>query len=343
MKLHKSVHKYNNKKTKYSRVNKKGGANSSENCVYDFKDSKMKGRCPGYQHFNSIKESIVKDTNAVYMIMGHGCDLNNELKRVPTKCKYITSVACGIARDINPQHDINIDFVNNKIKTPITADSLSTYERINLHIDSDPITNKMYTRNEEFRIHNEGDYYVNSKNSCFTAFGFLGGLRKLGHIVPDIPFLNSKLPQNYTLRSYILMHFEGSLFPTCEQVNKCLDINFSKSELDNYNYNSFEYEFQIDGLMKTNFSIDYATIMDYLEGTFINSACRPICKGPFTQQDIEGLNDDFVPVSRSMSGREVYTVNPDFIDQFPMNEYSDRSLTADVKSKLEQHSISNKE
>ena len=62
----------------------------------------------------------------------------------------------------------------------------------------------------------------------------------------------------------------------------------------------------------------------------------------YTQgSELQGINDDFVQVSRSMSGREVYTLNPDFIDQFPINEYSDRALTADVKSKLEQHSISN--
>ena len=94
------------------------------------------------------------------------------------------------------------------------------------------------SRNIEYIIHAHNEYnkFINNKNSCFLNFTQPAGLRKLGHVTPSIPELREELPQIYTMKSYFLMHFEGSLFPTCDQVNKLLKINFNHDELNNYNY-----------------------------------------------------------------------------------------------------------
>lgn len=334
--------RYNKHTTKSLRY-KNGGSQSSHNCIYDATTGKMKNECPGKKYFEEIKDTLVKDPDAVYMLYGHGCDLENEIKIIPKNCKFITSVACGIARDSRIIDDIMTDFLQNTIVKPINIDTLNKYERVSVGKDADPITKKWLTRNEEYRIHNEGEYFVNNKNWCFLQLGFLSGLRKLGHIIPSIPNLNDDTPQKYTLRSYLLMHFEGSLFPTCHQVNKCLDNTFSKKDLDSYNYSSFSVNDEfivindtITDMIRTNFSIDFATLVYNLEGTFINAACRPICKGNKTAEDIEGLNDEFVAVSRNMSGRETYSFDDKFYGQLQMNENSEIVLTHETKRKLQQ-------
>lgn len=181
--------RYNKHTTKSLRY-KNGGSQSSHNCIYDATTGKMKNECPGLKHFNEIKDSLVKDPDAVYMLYGHGCDLENEIKIIPKNCKFITSVACGIVRDSRIIDDIMTDFLENTIVKPINIDTLNKYERVSLGKDADPITKRWLTRNEEYRIHNEGEYFVNNKNWCFLQLGFLSGLRKLGHVIPSIPNLN---------------------------------------------------------------------------------------------------------------------------------------------------------
>ena len=338
MKISKS--KRCNKHTTKSLRYKNGGSQSSHNCIYDATTGKMTNECPGLKHFNEIKDSLVKDPDAVYMLFGHGCDLENEIKIIPKNCKFITSVACGIGR-FRGIDDIMIHFLENTIVKPINIDTLNKYERVIISADTDPITKKWLTRNEEYRIHNEGGNFVNNKNWCFIQLGFLSGLRKLGHVIPSIPNLNDDLPQKYTLRSYVLMHFEGSLFPTCHQVSICLDNTFSKKDLDSYNYSSFSVNDEIidindtiTNMIRTDFSIDFATLVDNLEGTFINAACRLICKGNKTAEDIEGLNDEFVAVSRNMSGRETYSFDNKFYGQLPIDKNSEIILTHEIKRKL---------
>ena len=63
-----------------------------------------------------------------------------------------------------------------------------------------------------------------TKIGVFFEIRYLAGLRKLSHIVPRIPELNDNFPQKYTIKSYILLHFEGSLFPTSAQVSNCLEL-----------------------------------------------------------------------------------------------------------------------
>ena len=94
-------------------------------------------------------------------MIGHGCDLEEELRTVPPNCKYITSVACGTISG----GDIMHQFLINNIEVPITRDSLkklelfkATYEKGN---------KRLITNNAEFRIHHAGEKFVNNKNWCF--------------------------------------------------------------------------------------------------------------------------------------------------------------------------------
>ena len=309
------------KNTQKSKNNKKKGGDSSQFCIYDYETKRYQGLCPGVIYFDEIKDSLVKDPDAVYIVIGHGCDLEEELRTVPPNCKYITSVACGVDRG-KSFNDIMDKFLQNNLEQPITRDSLKKLERFNA--TRDVLSRKLITTNEEFRIHHAGEKFVNNKNWCFFEIRYLAGLRKLGHIVPRIPELNDNFPQKYTLRSYMLLHFEGSLFPTCAQVNNCFELNFDKSILDSYNYDiTMLFNYNLVKLIADNFSIDYATLLDNLEGTFINAACRPICKGIRTKEDYLGENE-FVNISRTMSGRKTYVMDNDFFKTLPRveNEYN---------------------
>ncbi len=210
--------------------------------------------------------------------------------------------------------------------------------------------------NKEYIIHTHNEYnkFTNNKNWCFLNFTEPAGLRKLGHVAPSIPELRDELPQIYTMRSYFLMHFEGSLFPTCDQVNKLLNINFYDSELNNYNYyfasntnqetmmmnndddiHSYNYAFRFIDMIKNNFTMDFATLIYNLKGTFINNACRPIGKGPDTKDDPRGLNP-FVKLSRANSGRIAYQLSKEDYDTFERIPGFGVELAQNAKQKLKQ-------
>lgn len=211
--------------------------------------------------------------------------------------------------------------------------------------------------NREYIIHthSHNSKFTNNKNWCFLNFTQPAGLRKLGHITPSIPELSEELPQIYTMRSYFLMHFEGSLFPTCDQVNKMLNTHFSQYELNNHDYyfhvvtteldpdlfddddniHSFNYAIRFRDMIKNNFSIDFATLIYNLKGIFINNACRPLCKGPHTSDDPKGLNK-FVKLCRAYSGRNTYKLSKEEYDTFKKTGDFGVELSDDVKQKLKQ-------
>ena len=318
MKTHYSKRFYNH--TNKSLRNKKGGTNSSQKCLYNETSGDMEGECPGVKHFNEIKDSIVIDPDAVYTVLGHSCDIIQDIQDLPTDCKYITAVACGITKWAGG-YDLWIDFLNNNLNKPISEESLKIYGKF---VDG--------SYKQEYRIQ-ASDKFVNNRTWCFVDYGHLAGLRKLGHITPSIPELSQDLPQIYTMRSYFLMHFEGSLFPTCEQVSIWLNIYFSRSELESYDYffdeytnlylhlsdiqninykqdenygnQSLKYASSFESMIKKHFLIDFATLMIHLKGTFINNTCRSIC-GRFgtTNYDINAEIES-VKDSRLRERREI--------------------------------------
>jgi len=103
--------KHNNKYKSRSFRNNKGG--SSKKCVYNPQSKLMENECPGLKYLNDIKDNLKKDHNNVYMMFGHGCDLYEEVVRVPTDCKYYTSTSCGLVTENNPK--ITKDFFDNRL------------------------------------------------------------------------------------------------------------------------------------------------------------------------------------------------------------------------------------
>lgn len=318
MKIYKSKKYFTN--TKKSKHNKKGGSNSSQMCLYNEDKGTMEGECPGVRHFNEIKNSIVIDPDAVYTVVGHACDILNDIQDIPAGCQYITAVACGYAKSSDKgvrEKDLWSDFLNNTLNRSINEQSLITkYNRF-----SENRSARESWTDHQYRIQTEGHQFVNSRNWCFLDFGELAGLRKLGHITPPIPSLNNEegTVQKYTMRAYFLMHFEGSLYPTCKQVNDFLENHFSLDELNSHNYyfdsdtlmlknmnkssedplteedenfNNFKYADKFENIVKDYFLIDFGTLMLNLKGTFINNACRTLC-GKFgtTNYDIDGTHD----------------------------------------------------
>jgi hypothetical protein len=314
------LNKISIKKRRYiKKLSKKGG--SSQNCIYDSATKEMKNVCPGLRYLNEIRETVgVQDPNSVYLIFGHGCDLDGEVLPVPENCEYYTTVACGITAE-GKLKKLEIDFFNNTLD----LDNPDKYNFINDSSTADetyPFISK--TGEETLYRRVSGDTYVNSKNSLLLSVGIYGGLRKMGDIISDNMFngevagSNNKyfieLDPNFSthlaiidrpmsLEIYYLQHFAGSVFPTTYQVCKLLHEKYSEKELNSYKYPLIgSYHSKFLKLINDTFSIDYASIMDVFKGIHINCRCRPICRGPspFTREEIIAPNS-FIENRRRVS------------------------------------------
>ena len=322
MKIVKSK-RYNKYKSKSFRNNKGG---SSKNCLYNPETELMENECPGLKYFYEIKDNLKKDHNAVYMVFGHGCDLYEEVSVVPNRCKYYTSTSCGLASENNPK--ITQDFFNNTLdlERPEKYFAAASEEE-SLDGSLEEYNDVKYRRIIGLYEHNEGESYVNNKNSSFLSMGEFAGLRKMGDMIINNKqnksfngfMQNGKSKkQEYTLEIYYLQHFAGSIFPTTLQVCKLLHENFSENELNNFEYPLYnpKYHDKFINLIKNNFSIDFASIMEYLPGKFINSACRPICDGPTNTREIIVLDQPINDESRLKKKNE-------FIERIRRDSLSD--------------------
>lgn len=308
--------KYLKYKEKYLKKKDLQIGGSSQKCVYNEEDDIMENECPGLKYFNEIKDRIDKNPDAIYLMFGHGCDLDGELLTVPPNCRYITRVACGISST----SDIDIDIGNDLLNNTLDIRRFDKYEWVTNNTE----VNAIYF--EEYKTHVSGQKYVNNKNSCFLdkshGHGGLSGLRRLGDHVSKPEVIN------VTLREYLVMCYEGSLYPTTEQINKLLNEStisnsFEKLERRDWYTNTLENLKEWGELITNNFSIDYASIMDILPGTFINKACRPICKGKKTKDNFIGTTE-FIQLARTNSDRKIY-INPpkeilDKMDKYPGEE-----------------------
>jgi hypothetical protein len=284
----------------------------------------MEGVCPGLKYLNELSVPIEQDTNSVYMMFGHGCDLKQEVWDVPHGCEYYTVTACGISASPNPK--LNKDFFNNTLD--LTKPEIYTYYEDQSITDPEyPLI--QYSGEQNLYKRKSGESYVNNMAYPFNGLGNYSGLRKMGSIISNnIPidsyytepnFITRGLQINYskenrpyTLELYYLQHFTGSIFPTTSQVCKLLHENFTENELNSFNYSYFKDHTKFQDLIYNNFRIDYTSIMKVFKGRFINASCRPICKGPLTKSEI-------IPVdSFTAERRRISAILP-----FQWNEYDE--------------------
>ena len=328
------------------RNNRKYGGESSDRCIWNQNEKKYEYECPGVEAFKKAVQFIPNDNKSVYTILGHGCDLRDEIYQIKPNRRYITSVACGLEKQESADKSIINDFLYGILEWPITEKKLKKYSRF--------ITGKVslrsgqkdiwVTNNQTFHIHESGKQYVNNKNWCIITTGFPAGLRRLGdHVgrIHDIDDFNEDGPQPITLREYYLSHFEGSLFPRKDQVNDVLNdpnnvFNFIyQVDFDNKNYTKAlvkELKDDFIELITTRFSIDYGTVMDNLTGTFINTSCRNICDLIKTDSDIKEDylgQDEFTSYARRTvsADREIYVVP----DKFASVSSTDEEIETDMK------------
>jgi hypothetical protein len=319
MKIVKSKRYYNRPRKSLS-YNKKGG--SSRNCVYNPDTQKMEGECPGLKYLKEVIPNGKQDPNSVYIMLGHGCDLEDEELTVPTDCEYYTTVACGIKSAYNQK--MFKDFFNNTLD--LTKPDIYKYNSPEKSDSKYPMF--MYTGEQNLYKRKSGDEYVNSLAYPFVRIGFYAGLHKMGSIISDNMYINEtsedpnfiglippKIAKSkdiirpYTLEFYYLQHFTGSIFPTTTQVCKLLHENFTENELNSFKYPLFGQEHdKFMNLIKNNFIIDYASIMEFFKGRFINPNCRIICRGSFSREEIIPEREDpekrsFVALRRSKSAR----------------------------------------
>ena len=297
----------------FKKKSKKGG--SSNKCMYNPANKQMENECPGLKYLNEIRDTVRdQDPNSVYMAFGHGCDLEYEELFVPQDCEYYTMTACGMYGVFNKK--LNTHFFNNTI-------DLSNPEIYDVTKNSqadDSYDLFQFTGKFSLYKRNSGESYVNNKNYSILNMGCYGGLRKMGDIIIINPFTDNKMDipnfvilsspsakskdiiRPYTLEFYYLHHFAGSVFPTTLQVLKLLHQNYTEDELNSFKYSLYGPEHEkFTDLIKNNFSIDYASIMEVFKGRHINFACRPICRGPLLTEEEIIPKSDFVALRRSKS------------------------------------------
>ena len=295
------------KRNTNKKTSKKGG--SSQKCVFNNRTRIMEGQCPGLKYLNEIRDTLVnQDSNSVYIMFGHGCDLELEELIVPNDCQYYTTVACGKSASHNEK--IYKDFFNNTM-------DLSKPEKYDTFGDEalDEFDETVIATGEQ-KLYKRvaGDSYVNNKNWTFLEIGGFCGLRKMGDVITNIifgkgfgPYFINKemlpyivIDRPYTLEMYYLQHYAGSIFPTTYQVCKLLHENYTEKELNTFKYSLNHGHTKFKDLIINNFSIDYESIMDVFKGIHINHACRPICRGANTVDEIIPRSD-FVALRRTKS------------------------------------------
>ena len=293
------------------KISKKGG--SSKKCVFNNITQLMEGQCPGLKYLNELKTTVRnEDPNSVYIAFGHGCDLEGEALSVPEGCEYYTMVACGISSE-STYKKLEEDFFNNTLDLN-NPDKYNFKGTLHSDVNYDFITT---TGEESLYRRTFGHTYVNNKFRPLVNMGYYSGLRKMGDIISNNMYKNHTEKPNFvhsldatrhdttidrpiTLEMYYLQHFVGSVFPTTLQVCKLLHENFPKSELNSFKYRLIGHQ-KFRDLINNNFSIDYASIMDVFKGIHINPRCRPICRGPTTEEEIFVSEESFVGIRRNIS------------------------------------------
>jgi hypothetical protein len=295
---------------------------------------------PGFEYLQELRGGT-KDHDSVYMCIGHGCDIEGEVLVVPPNCNYITRTVCGITA--NEDSALIFDFLDGKLDISNLKSDLKKYETYQFEESSkDAAFSHVVTY--EFRNHTEGQPYVNNKNATFLRLGWPAGLRKFGNPHTTGDLLDGRIKQDYTLvKTYLisqlqwyLLHFKESLFPTQEQVNRCLqtDAGYYSRIANNYVYSKIGKDNkQFIDMMHANFGIDYDCIMDVFPGTHINYGCRGIC-GTLVS-DTEGTNS-FVAQQRIRSGNTPLVVETQFAEGADFQD-SDGTLSDHIKQLIERN------
>jgi hypothetical protein len=295
----------------FKKKSKKGG--SSQNCVFNIEKQIMEGKCPGLKYLNELSVPITQNSDSLYMMFGHGCDLEREVLRVPEGCEYYTVTACGMSVEANPK--LNKDFFNNTLD--LTKSEIYTYYAEPIADSKYPLI--QYSGEQKLYKRKSGESYVNNIAFPFNGLGNYSGLRKMGSIISNnIPIDSGYLEPNfitrnsemnfskdiyrpYTLELYYLQHYAGSIFPKTSQVCKLLHENYTENELNSFNYSLYNGHTKFEHLIDKNFRIDYASIMKVFKGRFINASCRPICRDPnLTKSEVIPV-DPFVALRRRIS------------------------------------------
>jgi hypothetical protein len=290
---------------------------------------------PGFKYLQELR-GRPKDYNSVYMCIGHGCDIEGEVLPVPANCNYITRTACGITS--NRDYNLIFDFLNGKLDISSLAD-YETFMFEDHSSDEDLVNVIIY----EFRNHTAGQPYVNNKNNTFLSLGLPAGLRKFGNahttgeLLDGIFKLDNLKVNRHSISQldWYLLHYKDSLFPTQEQVERCLktDADYYHQLETNFDYSKINENLNkkfID-MMRQNFGIDYECIMDVFPGTHINYACRNICGT--LKSDIEATHP-FVALQRVRSGNPPFILEKKFTEEDSEFEESHGRLTQSIKQKI---------
>lgn len=352
----KYIRKTRSTKKKYS-VNRCGAVKTSKRCktgrrrrIVKTKISKRGGDCrirpagstpvtPGFEYLQELRGGT-KDPNSVYMCIGHGCDIEGEVLEVPRNCNYITRTACGITA--NENQSLIFDFLNGNLN----ISDLKKYETYQFedHSSDDAL---VHVVTYEFRNHTAGQPYVNNKNATFLRLGWPAGLRKFGNPYTTGELIDGQLKkedmskQRHSISQleWYLLHFRESLFPTQEQVERCLktEAEYYSHIKTNFDYSKTGYDDlnrKFTGMMRANFGIDYECIMDVFPGTHINYGCRGICGTD--ESDTEGTNE-FVSQQRRLSGNTPLVVEKTFSENAYFSGDGKGTLSHDIKQLIEQN------
>jgi len=285
-----------------TRRGKRGGA-----CVYNDAGNPTQEECPGRSILVTRPVIPYDPETSIYLISGHGCDMIDDIKTVPVNCEYITKGICGIETSTGESwlkfYDEFGKGTNEKLKNPLMyiKDIKSSYNPTNTNkmmnmvfatqvvpnLPNTTVLSDMHVHSLSAKDINMRQY-VNSKNTCFVTPGVKAGLYRLGTNLDNVTY-----DESLQFRDYILKHYEGSLYPTQEDIRTLLESVFTGGELDRTNLSTSEKSGLIDRsilAIKINFSIDMSTLMERFPGKLYNISCRPVCRGKLTKSNYLGTN-----------------------------------------------------
>ena len=196
----------------------------------------------------------------VFALMGHGCDLVNENRKiVPKNCKYITLKTCGA-------HSLDLPKIYYAFQDPSIAYALANPDNIHLYNELQKYFEIGATLNLEtnIRIHNPGDEYTDSVNTLIADAHPLiwkSGVYRLGQ-APNLPngkiYTDAMYDRSLTLYE-IQELYVGSLIQPI-------------STLQYYPQGIEQFK-----AINNSFSPTISSLMDSTPGIYYNFACRIPC------------------------------------------------------------------
>ena len=242
--------------------------------------------------------------NAEYILMGHSCDLMNNVVDITNPNKYITSVICGQENGVYLNWDIYNELLEDRTKTligvVIAAKENPTQTQGTYHIADangplatyidNSFTPLLDTDSDQILLARSGVIQVNliRDNSYSTMIGINDQFEMMVFevqfnnddtsqiMVLNKPFDYSPNDVSSQIRKIVELAYYGSVYPTIEEVLLIFDEVFKSTSVLSKEQAITKFK-TFKKIVVKKYIIQVSELFKKIPGTYLNQGCRLIC------------------------------------------------------------------